>query len=350
MMKVSRGTAETILIFRIGSLGDTVVALPCFHRIAQSFPQARRIVITDFPASDKATSPAQILGNSGLVDGVIYFPPPPRKPRDILKLRGAIRAANATTLVYVADRDRSSVVRDMLFFRLCGITRVIGASLDRGLLQRRRDAKTGIVEREAERLARCMAPLGAIDLHDPRMWDLRLQPDERVVAERALRPLGGQAFIALSVGAKVARKDWGDDNWGALLRKMAARHPQYALALFGSDDEAARSARLAAHWPGRTLNLCGRLSPRESAAALSGAALFIGHDSGPLHLAAAVGARCVGLYGDTNRPNEWHPSGGDTRIIHAMRGVRQISPDEVCAAVDAQLARGTRASAHHAAE
>ena len=64
---------ETIIIFRIGSIGDTVVALPCFHRIARSFPNFRRIVVTDVPASQKASSVESVLGNSGLIDGVIYF-------------------------------------------------------------------------------------------------------------------------------------------------------------------------------------------------------------------------------------------------------------------------------------
>src|ERR1700692_4764763 len=86
---------ETIIIFRIGSIGDTVVALPCFHRIARSFPNARRILVTDVAASQKATSVESIVGRSGLVDGVIYFPSPPRKVRDFLDLRNRIRETKA---------------------------------------------------------------------------------------------------------------------------------------------------------------------------------------------------------------------------------------------------------------
>src|SRR5690348_7973995 len=76
-MKVA---GPTILIFRIGSLGDTVVALPCFHRIARSFPDCRRIVVTDSPISEKAAPVISVLGDTGLVHGAIYFPPPPRSP------------------------------------------------------------------------------------------------------------------------------------------------------------------------------------------------------------------------------------------------------------------------------
>ena len=52
---------KTVLIFRLGSLGDTVVALPCFHKIAKSFPEARRIVLTNVPVASNAAPLLQVL-------------------------------------------------------------------------------------------------------------------------------------------------------------------------------------------------------------------------------------------------------------------------------------------------
>src|SRR5207253_3967086 len=90
---------DTVVIFRIGSLGDTVVALPCFHRVARSFPGARRILVTDIPASQKAAPVESVLAGSGLIDGVIYFPQRPRRLRDFLNLRNEIRATTARTMI-----------------------------------------------------------------------------------------------------------------------------------------------------------------------------------------------------------------------------------------------------------
>jgi len=67
------------------------------------------------------------------------------------------------------------------------------------------------------------------------------------------------------------------------------------------------------------------------------AALFLGHDSGPMHLAAAVGVRCVSLFGDFNVPRTWYPHGSGHRILHEMCGVRAITPDRVCEAARAIL-------------
>ena len=324
---------ETIVIFRIGSLGDTVVALPCFHRVARSFPNSQRIVVTDIPASQKVASLESVLNGSGLIDGVIYFPPVPRTASDFIKLRAQIRATKAKTLIYIADRDLLTTVRDICFFHLCGISRIIGAPLDRDVRIARIDSKTGNVEREAARLARSLAPLGMIDLDDPKFWDLHLQSDELSFADNKLARLGGAAFIAVSIGGKDRSKDWGNENWSTLLRLVGNDHAGLALAFIGSKDEHDRAARVAAMWPGPTVNLCGILRPRESAAAMRRALLFVGHDCGPMHLAAAMGVPCVGVFGSFNRPQQWHPWGQGHHIIHNIAGVGKISPAEVHSAV-----------------
>lgn len=229
-------------------------------------------------------------------------------------------------------------MRDLCFFRTCGIRHVIGAPLQRDLRRPRIDPGTGQIEQEANRLARCLASLGEIDLDDRSFWDLRLQPDEIAAADKCLAPLGGERFVAINVGGKVQSKDWGIENWIVLLRLIAKSNPSFAMVFIGSTDEFERAAKIAASWPGQTLNLCGGLAPRESAAAMKRAMFFIGHDSGPMHLAAAVGTPCVGLFGNFNMPKWWHPNGKGHHIIHNMRGVREVSPDEVYAAVCATIA------------
>ncbi|HWY26256.1 MAG TPA: hypothetical protein VNX47_15130, partial [Nevskia sp.] len=65
-----------VLIFRLGSLGDNVVALPAFHLVARRFPQAERRVLTNFGLSGKAAPMSDLFDGSGLVHG--YFPYPLR--------------------------------------------------------------------------------------------------------------------------------------------------------------------------------------------------------------------------------------------------------------------------------
>jgi len=346
VVKRDRLRREAILIFRIGSIGDTVIALPCFHRIARTFPNARRIVVTNRPVSVKAAPVESVLGHSGLIDDFIYFSPATRNLRELLELRERIRETGAHTLIYMSPRSWFGAIRDISFFRWCGIRHIIGAPLARDLRQVRIDQTTGTTEREAERLARCLAPLGNIEVSDRALWDLQLLPEEMDAANAFLKPLRGASFITVNVGGKVSRKDWGDAHWIDLLRLMAPEYADFALVLLGSEDEFERCGRLGADWPGPTLNLCGKLTPRESAAVMKRASLFVGHDSGPMHLAAAVGTPCVAIFGDFNPPNRWHPFGAEHRIIHDMRGVHSISPVEVCAAVHSVISARVEPATH----
>lgn len=326
-----------ILIYRLGSLGDTVVTLPCFHAIARAFPGQRRLVLTNVPISSKAAPLEIILGPGGLIDGVIDYPVGLRSLKALWRLRAAIRATGADTLVYLAaSRGMKALYRDLLFFKLCGIRRIVGAPTSKDLHDGRVSSE-GEQEPEVERLARTLAELGPIDLHDPANWDLHLTPGEKAAAQAALAPLGGAPFLAINMGGKAAEKDWGDDNWSAMLAGLAARFGHLGLIAVGGPEDSARSAAVLAQWPAPSADLCGGLKPRESAAALAHAVAFIGHDSGPLHLAASVGTPTLGLFGDFNRPRKWHPYGAGHRVIHEMRGVRAITVERAGEAAAAML-------------
>jgi heptosyltransferase III len=104
-------------------------------------------------------------------------------------------------------------------------------------------------------------------------------------------------------------------------------------------------------------NLCGQLSVRESAAMLSRSETYIGHDSGPMHLAAAVGTLYVAILSSRNLPGEWFPPGSQHRILYKTVGcmgcrrdvceernktcIRSISVDEVFGRVMRVLSTGT---------
>jgi ADP-heptose:LPS heptosyltransferase len=186
----------------------------------------------------------------------------------------------------------------------------------------------GNLEPEAGRLARCIGELAAAGdiadpgrLRDPESWDLHLSAEEHASAARAI---GEEALrvesIAVSVGTKVQAKDWGKENWRALLGRMATEFPGRALLLAGAAEESEASEFAADGWRanggGVVVNLCGRLTPRESAAAIARARMFVGHDSGPMHLAAAVGTPVVAIFAARNIPRQWFPFGKQHRVVY----------------------------------
>ncbi len=329
---------ENIIIYRLGSLGDTIVALPCFHKIAQSFPTATRILLTNFPVATKAAPTLAILGGSGLVHGAIAYPIGTRSPLKLWRLAREIRALKAITLIYLTPaRGHGAAIRDFLYFRLCGIRRIIGLPVTPDLQNNRIDRASGYVERECERLARTLSVLGPIDLAARGAWDLLLTEAEKSTGRKTVEAFGHSAFIAINMGGKYAVNDWGAERWIELLSRLASIYSSYGLLCVGAAEESVRAEAVTQNWPNCVVNTCGRLAPRESAAALQAASLFIGHDSGPLHLATASNVACVGLFSGLNRPKKWHPYGKVHRVIHRMEGISAISVDEVVAAVSALL-------------
>ncbi len=316
----------TVLIYRLGSLGDTVVSLPCFHKIAQRFPNARRLVLTNHPVSGAAPRLFDILNGSGLVHGVIEYEIALRSPIVLARLWLQLRRIGAEQLCYLtAPRGRFNLLRDLAFFRACGIRRVTGAPVTSDLNHIRVDPENGELEYECQRLARCIAELGPLDLDLRSVWDLGLSDQEREEAARVLEPLGRRRFIAVAMGGKAAENDWGEANWRELFEIMLRERTDLEIAVVGGGSDDVRTRAIAEAQRKPILNLCGRLSPRVTAAVLSRASLFIGHDSGPVHLASACGVPCVGIFSNKHQPHTWHPYGKSHRIIHPTGPITTVS-------------------------
>jgi heptosyltransferase-3 len=335
-----------VIIYRLGSMGDTVTALPCFHLIERAFPQQERLVLTNVPVASNAAPLELILKDGGFIHAAISYPVGVRDPLTLVRLMRELRGQRAEVLVYLTEsRGLASTWRDVAYFRACGFRRIIGAPVTTDL-QKNRVSENGDVERESHRLGRTLEELGTIDWTDRAWWDLRLSELEQKDGISALGPVAAQRFVAVNTGGKAIVKDWGERNWTSLLHTIAKRLDSYGLVFVGAAADRQQAERLGVVWSaGPVVNLCGRLTPRVSAAALARARLFVGHDSGPLHLADAVGTPCIGLFGGHNRPKVWHPSGSTTRIIHSPHAVTAIAPQEVSEAALQAIGRSTSRSA-----
>jgi ADP-heptose:LPS heptosyltransferase len=305
-----------VLIYRLGSLGDTVVALPCFHLIARTFPQAERLLLTNFPVHAKAPASAAVLGDSGLVHGYMRYTVGTRRTDELLRLAWEVRRFRPDLLVYLMpQRPRKNVQRDRMFFRMAGVRRIAGLPGE-GELERRFDAGTGLYEAEALRLGRLLGELGDVNAGERANWSLHLTEEELQAATAALEPLAGRPLIVCGPGTKMQSKDWGRENWRELLTRLHARYPEHGLALVGAREDIEASEYAAQGWMGAKVDLCGQLSPRETAAALEHAEVFLGPDSGPMHLAASVGVRCVIAFSAHALPGVWYPAGDQHQIIY----------------------------------
>jgi heptosyltransferase III len=309
-------SVKRVLIYRLGSLGDTVVALPCFHLIERTYPTAQRILLTNFPIHSKAPASAAVLGDSGLVHGYMRYTVGTRNPVELLRVIWEIRRFAPDVLVYLRPvREMPNAYRDRRFFRWAGIKRIVGLPGPAELIDIV-DPATGAYTPEAIRLARTVRELGDAAPERLSNWSLRLTAAETDVAKAALGELAGRPLMVCGPGTKMQAKDWGRENWRALLAKLAANYPGYGLALIGAREDSEVSDYAARDWTGPKANLCGRLSPRETAAVFEYAQVFLGPDSGPMHLAACAGVPCVIAFSARGLPGVWYPAGKQHRVIY----------------------------------
>jgi ADP-heptose:LPS heptosyltransferase len=308
--------AAKVLVYRLGSLGDTVVALPCFHLIRRRFPSAEITLLTNVPVASKAAPVASVLENTGLFDRVLEYPLQLRDLGTIRQLRSQIRSQKFQAVIHLAaPRGRLNSIRDYVFFRACGIKHIIGVPFKRRDLEVSR-VSSGLYESESVRLARRLSSLGVIDLADESFWNLRLSASENSQAAGWLEKFHISApFLAVGIGTKMAEKDWGSANWTQLLVRLTDRCSDFPLVALGSGDEREVTEECIRAWKAPAANLCGVCSPRVSAAILQRAILFLGHDSGPMHLAAAVKTPCVALFSGRSPPGQWFPRGDGHAVL-----------------------------------
>ena len=349
---------ETVLIFQIGSMGDTVISIPCYREIARRHPHAKRYLLTSFPVGTKMVSAETILSGTGLISGSVAYAAPLRGKDAIVALYKKLVNLKPRTLYYLTPEGKPiTLLRHYAFFRLCGVRDIYGVPWSRDLKYPRENEKLGIWESEASRLLRCIGARTEPGPPPSADRNLSLSAQERNAAVSALTTAMGDApFIAVSVGGKLPLKDWGSRNWSEFLAKLSRENPGLGIVFVGSADERGRNDLLAQAWQGPSFNSCGLFSPRETAALLERACLFVGHDTGTLHLAAAVGTRVIGIYSALAVPGKWYSDRPEDTFFynrvpcfgckciqiadckHERQCIASIDPDEVLAAAKRHLA------------
>ena len=297
------GRAPRLLLIRSEHLGDVLFTLPAAAGLRRTLPDAR---ITYLVASGLH----DVAARCPVVDEVIHLPfPPPERPADPARWAAVVaREApllharfDAALLFRPADPWAGALVQAAAVpVRLGYLEAASRPFLTDGVAHRRQaHAVAGAIELAdlaLERLGaehtRARPAAGAERLLVP-------TPGDRRAAARLLATMpadaGARPFV-LHPGAGWPLKLWPAERWGAVAAGIYQRFGCRPLVT-GVTAERALVERVVAASGGRAVGLPGRLSLGAFAALLERARVVIASDSGPLHLAAMVGAPVVGLYG-----------------------------------------------------
>ena len=328
------------LIVRLGALGDIVHAIPVAAALRRAFPTVRidwlvsarhRELLDLVPVIDRRLV---INDRVGAEDGA--------------PMLAAIRELRRAR--YDVALDLQGLLKSAVLARASGAARVVGFSSAyvRERLARLFYTETRELDGVPHVVFQNLALLQALDLTvvSPEF------PIERVDSAVAVhvRERTAGRYALLNPGAAWPNKRWPPSRFGAVAVSLRERHRLASVALWGPGEQSIAEAVVASS------NGAAILSPPTSIADIvalaRGAALMISGDTGPTHIAAAVGTPIVGIFGPTRPARNGPWASADVTVsrdavcqCHHLRRCRlarmcllDIGVDEVVGAVERRLA------------
>ena len=297
-----------ILVRAPNWIGDAVMAIPVVRGLQRSFPAARMTVLS------RPGVPSIFAGLPG-VDQFMTDDPAGvhRGVRGRLRLAAGVRREGFDLAVLLPNAFSPALVT-----ALAGVPRRLGY---------RTDGRSALLTH------RVSPPLGRPPVHqidaylniltgagltfDGRDPAVVLSPAERRAARATLTGFGidpAKPLVGVNPGAAFGgAKRWPADRFAAVCRSLN-RETGARVLIFGGPSEKLLGDALADQCGDGAINLCGKTRLRDAIALIDQCDLFLTNDSGPMHLAAAVGVPLVAIFGPTNHRTT-SPAGPLSRVV-----------------------------------
>ncbi len=330
---------RNILVVDFGQLGDVVMSLPALRAIRAHFPHARITVIVGRPG-------AQIIEMSGYADATIEVDRVELrdgfKPLSVLRIFRVVKDVRQRKFDFVIDLHSFSETNLLGFFSGASkrlFSRRPGRSLD--FLANyspkppvdKNDPDRHLIDRYLD----VLVPLGIKD--QPRVPRLLTRPEDDRAIDGMLRKAKaemGTPLVGIFPGAGHPGRCWPLKQF-AELADFLIRNDGVRPVIFVGPEERHLVQQMRALFPS-TCVVLEKLSIPQLAAAQARLAVLVSNDTGPVHIAAAVGTPIVVLI-DLPRPHAYVPTGTSQRLIFS-ESVMAIDVEQVYAATRELLTAG----------
>jgi heptosyltransferase-3 len=288
-----------ILVIRGGAIGDFILTLPALKALRDARPQAHIEILgyKHIALLAEKRFYAQAVRSIEYARLARFF----ARNSDLPAELADYFASFDLIVSYLYDPDQIFETN----VRRCGVENLI-----RGPAR--------VVEnagRAARQLARPIEELG-INVLD---FAARIFPsiEDRQFA-RAFLASVPEPIVAIHPGSGSNQKNWPLENWIDLFSSSSALGNVEGLLVISGEADKAQTDQLEREWKNRDVRFARNL-PLSHLAAVLERSIFVGHDSGISHLAAAAGANCILLFGPTD-PDVWAPANDNVQILGAPNG------------------------------
>ncbi len=313
--------AKKILIFRTGSLGDSVCALPAIYSIRKNFPDAQIDILTNAGAENLVSLGALI--DRTIVNEIINYYGMPKK-----KLFKLIKKNKYDLFIQLPQYGAAwfRQLRDIFIAKSLGVKYAFGWQICSTQFLAKHQARLINFENERDRLLRILErnglksyglvfPLGITEeikrkveilIEDKRLKDTRLP-----FLDNNLSPVQSrQENIGLVVGAKRPQNRWPIEYFKEVADYLLKQ--RYNILLFGGPEDFELAEQIKGD---NVFNFCGKLSPLETAEMMKYCRLVISNDTGPMHLAYAVGTPLIAIFSSRDYYGKWFPPKNEKNIV-----------------------------------
>ena len=339
---------KVIFICRSGLLGDTLVSIPSLTAIREAFPQTHLIYVGEHVPGSKYISPQDVLGGTGLVDAFLYFNSGGFRWTGLKSLLllawETIRLRPALVIILEAP---GRYTRKTRFFRWLGCTVVpAGKGFFSSTRQPEKPSQV-LVAPISEQLLEAIAQLtGRTPNSTAPSAQLPLRADSALGVREWIEFNGanGKRLLGLGIWSNMPSKRWPLNRYQELVQRLRVLDSQIFPVVLGAREERPHGLELVKDW-GTGAVAAGEFTIHQRAHLLAQCALYIGNDTGTMHLAAAVGTSCVAIFSARDQPGKWHPYGSTHVVLrksppcagcllrecnqYHLRCLSEISVDEV---------------------
>jgi lipopolysaccharide heptosyltransferase II len=280
-----------ILILKPSSLGDVVQALPVLRLLKRHLPQSQIYWWID-------SHLAPLLEGDPDLAGIVRFQRDRwAAPKHWYEIGCKVRWMREQRFDWVIDLQ--CLMRSGIFAWLANGKLTVGLDEPRegargfyDVIVRRPSALTHAIDWYLQVLPPLRVPV-----HTDFQW----LPERPAVAEAVRRkwPVDGARWMVIQPGARWPTKRWPAESFAELVRQLAAAHPGMRFAILGGAEDRALGQAIASADSGRCLDLTGALSLPEMVEWIRLSALMVTNDTGPMHVATALGKPLVALFGPT---------------------------------------------------
>lgn len=328
------GRKVRILVVRMDTIGDVLLSEPAIAALRRRFPGAQIDVLVG------SAGRAILAGNPNVSSFVVYNAPWHAAWRgqavnwqlEIVKLIAIIRQLRRQH--YDLAFELRGDLRDITFMSLLGVRATVGNGWRGGGFMLDHDVKVDVDAHRVDFALGIVAITGAKSVAEPPK--IYFGEDERKHAARLLPDSMDKEYVVLHLGAGFASKCLPIERFAAVSTALVTnRISKREIVVIGGPDEAPTVEDFVSRLPFEPLNLAGKLNLLETAAVLERASLFIGNDSGPMHIAASTGSPVVTFFGPSE-PLKYHPFGTEYRLLELDLNCRPcdhvhcIHDDNIC--------------------